>query len=55
MPDDHWVRLADVELDFILEAAPEPGPHINAKDLIDAYIKYVNTVLDYIENGLETW
>lgn len=53
--DHHWIRLPDAELDFILNAFPEPGPDINAKDLIDAYVKYVNSVLDFIENGLETW
>lgn len=46
------VRLREVELDFILNAAPENDVETPTSQLLADYQRYVDTVLDLIENGV---
>lgn len=51
---DHWVRLSDKDLRFILETAPD-----QEDDTLEEYVqrldRWINKAVDLIEDGLETW
>lgn len=46
------VRLREVELDYILNATPEVQPGRSIEQLLSDYQRYVETVLDLIDDGV---
>lgn len=46
------IHLREVELDFILNAAPDESAFQTEERLLAEYRRYVDTVLDLIENGV---
>lgn len=54
-PDYHWVRIDDNTLSLILDYDPdEASPEARPETLLAMYRRWRNTVVDAIEDGLET-
>lgn len=47
------IRLREVELDYVLNGFPDEEDFQTEESLIAAYQKYVDTVLDLIDDGVD--